>query len=79
MYKSGENILNRQSCTDNTICRESETSELDIDGLHFTVRCCDKDLCNLNFERWEISAQNTNKINLFCLFLIIFIFCNFLI
>ena len=76
MYKSGENILNRQSCTDNTICRESETSELDIDGLHFTVRCCDKDLCNLNFERWEISGQNTNKINLFCF---VFLFLSFVI
>ena len=38
MYKSGENILNRQSCADNTICKESGTSELDMYCLDSTVR-----------------------------------------
>ena len=60
----GEYICTELSCTDDTICKESGTSVLEMYGMKITTTCCDKDLCNI--ESIESSAQRLNKRN-FCL------------
>ena len=71
----GEDYCSEWSCTDDTICKESGTSELEMYGMKITTICCDKDLCNI--ESIKSSAQRFNKRNFcLCIFVLIYyIFC----